>query len=586
MGCRLPIARPRASWLVVPGVALLALLGSLVTGGRTDAAEPAWTSLTVTNPGAEDGTTGWTGSVLRNDLDPGQNVCGINTPNSGTYYWCQDGPAYQDISLAGFSGAIDAGRFRVHASGAGNGNTSLLVQWRSGADTLLGSSPAAIVDTGAWITVSTNGFVPAGTRTARVLWDGMSGQTSSFDDVEAGYCTTPDAAVNGTPASGGRSTTKPTFTWSGQPDANGYQVQVATDAAFANIVLDRRIASVATTFTSDVTLPGGGQLWWRVRGTSVCGDGSWSSGTFFYTDPFAFDRFVLSDTVTHSTTLTNNVTVAVDLENLSRVGATAYYVSSAPETPLASAPDWTSSPPTRFPVPAGDGLKTLYAWAKDANDVVSSRATAQIALDTAGPRVRATAPAFTRKRLIALAVTATDLHGVAKYAVTQTPTPPTADSALWKPSAPTAFSLAGVPGVKSVYVFAMDAAGNVGSKSVRVTLDMAAPKATVTAPKPGVALAALTTIAGKFSDPAPASGLKKASFAILKTQGCLWWNPQKHALVPGACGTKLWFGLAATATWSRTIGKLDAPGRYRRFVAVEDRAGNKTQVTVDFTIAP
>jgi hypothetical protein len=50
---------------------------------------------------------------------------------------------------------------------------------------------------------------------------------------------------------------------------------VATDAAFANLVVNRT-GIVATTSTPDADLPSTTQFFWRVRATNGCGAGDWS----------------------------------------------------------------------------------------------------------------------------------------------------------------------------------------------------------------------------------------------------------------------------------------------------------------------
>ena len=68
-------------------------------------------------------------------------------------------------------------------------------------------------------------------------------------------------------------TDEPVLTWSAVDGADAYQVQVAEDAAFNNVVVN--LPSVATTTTA-VTLPGEGDYWWRVRAKAAADSGPWS----------------------------------------------------------------------------------------------------------------------------------------------------------------------------------------------------------------------------------------------------------------------------------------------------------------------
>ena len=77
------------------------------------------------------------------------------------------------------------------------------------------------------------------------------------------------------PANGANlGTLTPTLTWSAVAGADAYQVQVATDAAFSDIVVN--LPSVAGTTTA-VTVPDEGSYWWRVRAKAGAETGPWSA---------------------------------------------------------------------------------------------------------------------------------------------------------------------------------------------------------------------------------------------------------------------------------------------------------------------
>lgn len=63
-------------------------------------------------------------------------------------------------------------------------------------------------------------------------------------------------------------TTTPTFTWSASTQAASYQLDVATDAAFANIVFTRSLSS--TSLVSPVALTTSTQYFWRVTAFNAC----------------------------------------------------------------------------------------------------------------------------------------------------------------------------------------------------------------------------------------------------------------------------------------------------------------------------
>nr|MBP7588780.1 hypothetical protein [Thermoanaerobaculia bacterium] len=71
------------------------------------------------------------------------------------------------------------------------------------------------------------------------------------------------------------------FSWAAQVGVASYQLEVATDAAFTNIVRTATTASTSTTVSPE--LPSNVQLYWRVRGTNTCGNGNFSPVRSFAT---------------------------------------------------------------------------------------------------------------------------------------------------------------------------------------------------------------------------------------------------------------------------------------------------------------
>jgi lysyl endopeptidase len=93
---------------------------------------------------------------------------------------------------------------------------------------------------------------------------------------------TPAAATLTAPANGATAvTTAPTLTWSAIPGASGYLVQVATDAAFTNIVATGNVTG--TSYTVSPTLQTTTNYFWRVRASNTCGDGAFSAVSSFTT---------------------------------------------------------------------------------------------------------------------------------------------------------------------------------------------------------------------------------------------------------------------------------------------------------------
>lgn len=86
--------------------------------------------------------------------------------------------------------------------------------------------------------------------------------------------TSPADAATGTPR-------QPAFAWSGDAAAVGYTIEIASDAAFANIVATAEVDQA--TWTPGAPLAPSTPHYWRVRANSPCGDSAWSSVFSFTT---------------------------------------------------------------------------------------------------------------------------------------------------------------------------------------------------------------------------------------------------------------------------------------------------------------
>jgi hypothetical protein len=92
----------------------------------------------------------------------------------------------------------------------------------------------------------------------------------------------PEAITLVSPADGATDqSTLPTFAWQADAMASTYTLEVATDAAFTNIVVtETGIAGTSHTLTT--ALEGDVTYYWRVRGTGTCGVGS-NSAVYSFT---------------------------------------------------------------------------------------------------------------------------------------------------------------------------------------------------------------------------------------------------------------------------------------------------------------
>jgi hypothetical protein len=156
-------------------------------------------------------------------------------------------------------------------------------------------------------------------------------------------------------------------------------------------------------------------------------------------------------------------------------------VKESAAAPLASAAGWTATLPTSYTFTTA-GAKRLYAWAKDAAGNVSlARFAFTIVLASAGDKTPPTVTAFsvpaTSSSLTVPITTfvATDNVGVTGYMVTESAVAPLASTSGWSATLPTNYTFS-TAGIKNLYVWAKDAAGNVSAgKSAIVTITTANP---------------------------------------------------------------------------------------------------------------
>ena len=80
---------------------------------------------------------------------------------------------------------------------------------------------------------------------------------------------------------------RPQFDWASVAEAAEYRIQIATDLAFSELVVDQ--TAVAAPYVPDLELGTGTDHYWRIQARNHCGDGDWSAPSGFRTrfDPIA-----------------------------------------------------------------------------------------------------------------------------------------------------------------------------------------------------------------------------------------------------------------------------------------------------------
>lgn len=216
-------------------------------------------------------------AILYNQDDTDQSFalicqnCALNpdftitaTPNPLTVCAPNDGVYSVDVgSILGFGASVDL---------AAMGNPA-------GTTATFGTDPVTPPDS-TTLTIGNTGAATAGNYSIDVLGIGVTAthtSTVGFNLFDAA----PGAPVLTAPPNGATGvSSSPTFMWNAAAQADTYDVEIATDAGFTNIVDAATVPG--TSYTPGSPLPAGSTLYWRVRANNACGSGTYSA-TFSFT---------------------------------------------------------------------------------------------------------------------------------------------------------------------------------------------------------------------------------------------------------------------------------------------------------------
>lgn len=131
------------------------------------------------------------------------------------------------------------------------------------------------------LTIGNTSGATAGSYSINVSGTSTSG--SHADSVTLNVSTAaPGTPTLTSPANGATGTSlTPTFTWNAVSGATSYDLQVATDAGFTNIVINAT-GLTSTSYTPGTSLGANTAHFWRVKANNGCGSGNYSS-TFGFT---------------------------------------------------------------------------------------------------------------------------------------------------------------------------------------------------------------------------------------------------------------------------------------------------------------
>ena len=131
--------------------------------------------------------------------------------------------------------------------------------------------------------VSTMVTIPKNTATGSYFIGAIVGTNTNFDPDGITFCLSLSKPKLLSPKNRGKNiSTTPTLTWAIVNGTSTYEVQVATDSAFTNIVASTA-GLTGTQWLATPTLTNGTSYFWRVRAVNLCGPGPFSTTSSFKT---------------------------------------------------------------------------------------------------------------------------------------------------------------------------------------------------------------------------------------------------------------------------------------------------------------
>jgi len=185
---------------------------------------------------------------------------------------CQPANAVFDVHLVRFQGFAES--ITLSAGGQPAGTTATF-----------GTNPVT-PPAQTTMTIGNTGAAALGSYPITVTGMASGGSQHQWT-VSLGIDAAPDGVALATPANGATGVSQlPTLSWSPAPRATTYDVQVAADGGFANVVFSSTVAGTDVTLTS--SLQSAFQYFWRVRGAGSCGAGRFSAPFSFTTGGTGF----------------------------------------------------------------------------------------------------------------------------------------------------------------------------------------------------------------------------------------------------------------------------------------------------------
>lgn len=244
-------------------------------------------------------------------------------------------------------------------------------------------------------------------------------------------------------------------------------------------------------------------------------------------------------------------------------GVAGYLITESAATPSLSDLNWSGTAPNSY-TSVTTGTRTLYAWAKDTAGNISAAKTAAANIDKTAPVISSfTFKTFSIKQAPIATFTVSDNTAVTGYYLSENGTTPALTDFVG--TKPTSYPFASA-GLKTLYAWVRDGAGNISARSSATT--------TVDDVPPAVAA---------FSIPAFSNGVVPiTAFSGSDDNGAVSYLILTTSAKP----------LATATTWSTTkptTFTYNSPGAVKLYAWVKDAAGNialassSATVTIDKT---
>ena len=176
---------------------------------------------------------------------------------------------------------------------------------------------------------------------------------------------------------------------------------------------------------------------------------------------------------------TNNPDITFQLSGSENI--VQWCVNENSEAPEAGSKEWNDDKPTSHTLSAGDGIKSVYAWAVNEEGNTSEPISLEVELDTQVPvlddfTLTSSSPTDNRD----ITFTLSGSSDISRWMIVEdSSSKPAPNSALWLGEKPPGYTIIGSNGIRTIYAWARDPAGNV-SNSKNFTVDLqATPVATL-----------------------------------------------------------------------------------------------------------